>query len=1054
MSQTSLATFLFNHTAKNTPITHTRIGDKHSNIYGGSFSIHPDNLDEFYKAYYQHIFVKGNKEYLTEKQSGLCIAIDFDFRYDYSINERQHGVEEHTNLLQMVIDALKNVLMFEDGFKFNAFIFEKPNVNRLAENNITKDGIHMLINIQMEHALQEILREDILPLLPDVLGHLPITNSWDAVFDETITKGTTNWQLYGSRKPHNETYQLVSFHNITYDNNEGSLTMKDFDGSDFNLSADNFHELSVQNPNNPRLEMNPKVVMKYASKTQKPTKPTTSLKQPQQQQQEFADINNMEELEIAVKKMLEVDSKDYHIVQAHQYTQILPAKYYEAGSHLLNRKVAFALKATHECLFLSWIMLRSKADDFDFSSIPSLQDAWNNHFNKTDRVGLSSRSIYYWAKTDANPDDFKKVSSSCIDTFVEISCQTLSEYHTALVIHKVFGGEYVCADIKNKIWYKFENNRWVLDKGTRIRNAISNEIHKLYFEKANKLYDEIGAINTNDEEESKKYEKLKRKHKSVVEMCGKLNKTTDKNNILRECMDVFYDDKFIELLDANVNLLACANGVIDLQKKEFRQGRPDDYITLTTNIDYVPYDEPHADLMEFLRQVFPFESLRTYMLEHLASTLFGNCKNQTFQIYKGEGSNGKSMLVDLMGHTLGKYKATAPLSLVCGEGTKSGGTSSEVIQLKGVRYVVMNEPSKNQAPMTEGRMKEISGNDPITARALYREAETFIPQFSLSVCANVYLKINTNDDGTWRRIKICPFPSKFIDEDAIQLNEDGTPINDLEFVKNKNLKELLPSYAVPLLSLLVKIAFEKNGEVGDCELITNESQKYRDSQDPIGRFIRECVVECQGTNTTKTVLSASCKLWFESNSSKYAVNMPEVYERLEKNYDCDSKRFYNLKLIGDMDEGEDGHSHISREDKFVAEFNDAFKVCLGNDKYYIPSVAITEWAKMKGLQIHTSKDINPLLNERFGLDVKNKAQYKCKKIENQSVICWIGLCFKSDYDEEGEKETKKKTAKEAKKEAEDRRKIAMERYEELGAIVDKTADDKMEYLQLKVRLRL
>ena len=50
-------------------------------------------------------------------------------------------------------------------------------------------------------------------------------------------------------------------------------------------------------------------------------------------------------------------------------------------------------------------------------------------------------------------------------------------------------------------------------------------------------------------------------------MCGKLKKTTDKNNILRECMDVFYDDKFIELLDSNVNLLACANGVIDREKR-------------------------------------------------------------------------------------------------------------------------------------------------------------------------------------------------------------------------------------------------------------------------------------------------------------------------------------------------------------------------------------------------------------------------------------------------------------------------------------------------------
>ena len=190
----SLANFLFNHRSNNTPISHTRIGEKHLNIHGGSFSIQSDNLSEFHQAYYHHIFLKNNYEYLTEKQSGLCIAIDFDFRYAVEIDERQHGDEEHSNLLQLVLDTLKNVLIFEDGFKFKAFIMEKPNVNRLADKNITKDGIHMLINIQMEHALQEIMREEILPIMSSVLGHLPITNSWDTVFDETITKGTTNWQ--------------------------------------------------------------------------------------------------------------------------------------------------------------------------------------------------------------------------------------------------------------------------------------------------------------------------------------------------------------------------------------------------------------------------------------------------------------------------------------------------------------------------------------------------------------------------------------------------------------------------------------------------------------------------------------------------------------------------------------------------------------------------------------------------------------------------------------------------------------------------------------------
>ena len=48
-----------------------------------------------------------------------------------------------------------------------------------------------------------------------------------------------------------------------------------------------------------------------------------------------------------------------------------------------------------------------------------------------------------------------------------------------------------------------------------------------------------------------------------------------------------------------------------------------------------------------MEQLFPSDQeygieLREYMWEHLASTLLGTIENQTFNIYNGKGSNGKS----------------------------------------------------------------------------------------------------------------------------------------------------------------------------------------------------------------------------------------------------------------------------------------------------------------------------------------------------------------------------------------------------------------------------
>ena len=63
-----LGEFLSNHNAKTLgkSSTHTRIASPELNIYGGSYSIEPAELPLYYRLYYESVFVKGRKEYLTE----------------------------------------------------------------------------------------------------------------------------------------------------------------------------------------------------------------------------------------------------------------------------------------------------------------------------------------------------------------------------------------------------------------------------------------------------------------------------------------------------------------------------------------------------------------------------------------------------------------------------------------------------------------------------------------------------------------------------------------------------------------------------------------------------------------------------------------------------------------------------------------------------------------------------------------------------------------------------------------------------------------------------
>jgi len=907
--------FLAKHSAKTgtgAPITHTRIGNKDLNIYGGAFVIPKEELALFHSLYYEHIFVNKNKEYLTEKQfENGPMAVDFDFRYSYDVETRQHTKEHIQDMVLLYLEELKEYFVFEQNKPFDIFIFEKPNVNRLADGSLTKDGIHMMVGIQIDNIIQMMIREKIIAKIQEIWD-LPLLNTWESVLDEGISKGTTNWQLFGSRKPDNEAYELTQHFIISYDKADGEFMMDEMKPTDFDLK-NNFIKLSVQNDSCPSFNINPKFVDEYKKRTETKSLKTKKLKSGTKMNLliedddndevtdsiSLNDIKDNDTLNKAVDLMIKnLKSNEYEIKETHEYTQQLPEKYYEPGSHLLNRQVAFALKHTDERLFLSWVQLRSKASDFDYNTIADLYHQWKKYFNKS-KEGITKRSIMYWVKQD-NFEGYEKVKNKSIEYFIEESLNTSTEYDLAQVLKQMFKDKYVCVSYDKKgIWYQFKNHRWILDKGLSLREAISTKMFEFYSNKSMQLENEYHHYDPSDD----RADFIKKRAKVTTEIKLKLKKTNDKNNIMREAMELFYDGEFVRSMDTNKHLLCFNNGVVDFRNKVFRDGYPEDYITKTTRINYIPFDLKNSEIkevsnaiLEFMEKLFPIPDLLTYMWDHLASCLIGSNKNQTFNVYHGSGSNGKSIIADLMSVTLGEYKGTVPITLVTEKRGLIGGTSDEVLKLKGVRYAVMQEPSKN-VKLNEGIMKELTGGDPIQARGLYSESEIFEPQFNLVVCTNNLFDIESNDDGTWRRIRKVDFVSKFIDE-----GEEHTDETPYIYTKDKSLKDKLPLLAPVFASMLVKRAFETEGIVADSEYVMNSSNKYRKCQDHISKFISEFIEKTGNTKDRikKTEIASQFKFWFqqEQGANKKIPKGQELYDYMDKKFGLHkSTGWHGVKIL-------------------------------------------------------------------------------------------------------------------------------------------------------------
>jgi P4 family phage/plasmid primase-like protien len=942
MSTTSnyrdLNEFLAKHSAKeeNAPdlkCTHTRIPGGELHIRSGSYIIPKEELPLFYSLYHESIFIQNKKEYLTETQleADGPMAVDFDFRYNHDVFERQHTTEHITDMVCEYLDVLKECYLIEEEKSFDIFIFEKPNVNRLKDGTLTKDGIHMLIGLKVDHTMQMIIRERMLEKL-DNIWDLPLINTWDSVLDNGISKGTTNWQLYGSRKPDNEAYELTHHYVIKLDSSDKNFAMDEKNVKNFDLK-NNFCKLSVQYDKNPKFEINPKIIDEYnktfkSYRSPKSKKASSSIKkklignnEEDNEDEDYISINDIidkESLDRAVNLMLKgFAPAEYEIVETHQFTQALPEKYYQPGSHILNRQVAFALKATDDRLFLSWVQLRSKADDFDYNSIYDLNCQWKKfHRSNQDGIKVTRKSIMYWVKKD-NFNEYEKIKKNTIDYYLDDSCKNCgTEYSLAMILRQMYKDKYVCVSYNNRgIWYQFKNHRWVPDKGLNLRSKISEELYTLMHAKYEKLALELLEYPDDEEDKKDKKEKPKPKDprkthiqnliKTIGEINIKLKSSTPKNNILREAAEIFYDDEFVKNIDSNKYLLCFKNGVVDFKNKVFREGYPEDYITKTTNINYIPdlvncenvseYQNTIDTINEFMNKLFPIPDLNKYMWNHFASCLIGTNKNQTFHVYHGSGSNGKSIVSDLMSATLGEYKGTVPITLVTEARGKIGGTSDEVLKLKGVRYAVMQEPTKS-VKLNEGMMKELTGGDPIQARGLYSESEIFEPQFNLVVCTNNLFDIESNDDGTWRRIRKCDFMSKFIDQ-----GESHTDTTPYIYPKDKSLKEKLPSLAPVFASMLVKLAFENDGNLEMCETIANSSNKYRKGQDHITAFISEKVLKTDNPKEKikKTELISEFKKWFEeSQGSRKIPKGEELYEIMNKKFgQPKSTGWHGIKIL-------------------------------------------------------------------------------------------------------------------------------------------------------------
>jgi P4 family phage/plasmid primase-like protien len=547
-----------------------------------------------------------------------------------------------------------------------------------------------------------------------------------------------------------------------------------------------------------------------------------------------------------------------------------------------------------------FISLSSQAKNFS-------ECACISFWKKAKHIGYNIGVLRNLAKRDC-PEEYKRWNTSKSKHALLVSIKQRGQLLTTACadsLYLTFRDEYLYSP-EDKSFYRFSNHKWsCIDmEGHELRSQLKILENPLT-QQIEKSREELGLLesersrkedeNGNPTNEEKKIKELNKQRTLYVKERNKLADTSFRDKIMKECKAVFLDREFANVKDTNKMLLGFTNGVLDLTQKIFRDGKPTDYITMTTGYDYVEQSTSKVDT--YFNQVFVKDELRYYALNSLASCIEGENKHKKALFFTGNGDNSKSLLEKIIKQTFGEYFGLLPVSYFT---EKKKGATPELNKVKQCRIVFVNEPSENDE-FDVGLLKELTGNDDIQTRQLFKESDktTSSVMFKLIVPCNKVPKIQSNDIATWNRIRVLPFESNF--------NNIPDEKSEYEFKKDENFTIDL-EFKQAFMTKLFKLY--KNGyDSYEPERVFEETRKFQAKNDTIQHFINTGLVK--DDDFTITIMEAwnSFRTFFKSEypDKKFTMVKDEFISYM--------KRYFKLEQTNTIK----GYKIIQEQEEVVVE---------------------------------------------------------------------------------------------------------------------------------------
>ena len=474
-----------------------------------------------------------------------------------------------------------------------------------------------------------------------------------------------------------------------------------------------------------------------------------------------------------------------------------------------------------------WEEFSEKSDKYE---VGVCDKAWSKMTNKNMSVG----TLKFWAKLD-NPKEYKKVINESLDKNLEIVLGSDGSHYDVAVITSKIMADKVVYDGKMKMWFfvNDKTNIWESDKeGVKMVQILAVDVCRVFM----KASDKYGNKSFKCEPQFKlSYEE---KSKKCLSIAKQLKNASFQESVKKCCKSTFMKNDFFEnFIDKKEGLYACNNLIIDLDEKKFRLIEPMDYIMTTCGFDYDFDVEQNIidEIMNILKTILPVWAVLCYLLDTLSSRLYGKNLLQLFFIWTGIGSNGKSVIGNLLDVTFGKYFGKISAESIT-KPNKNANSTSEFSRVSQSRIVLTEEPDEGDK-LQVSVLKEHSGDSKIRTRGLFQESYEYTPQYAMIINCNEIPELSKVDgnNAIKRRLRVIHFPTKFCDNPSKPNEKLG------DSLLNEKLKKDI-RYRQAFLKILVDIWFSKDlkRKIDTPLAVLENSRKYIDDCNYVKRFLEEC----------------------------------------------------------------------------------------------------------------------------------------------------------------------------------------------------------------------